>query len=333
MGMHPYKYHSRTTPPRKRRPSFRAWVIAMVLVLAGITIYTRLAPDTAEPTITLVESTPVPAAETVEAVAPPPAHFSYAWLEANPPAPLAGIAAEAVFLVDLSTRTVLYAVNEHERRAPASTTKILTAVVVLENSEPAQEVVVSQRAGSAEPNVMGLKSGEVVPIEILLYGMMLDSGNDAAIAVAEGTFGYEAFVDRMNAKVRELGLQNTEFSNPTGYDEDVLPHYSSAYDLAVIAKYALEWTPAIITYAGTKNIQFTATQKHGWYGPGNLNRLLWTYTGVYGLKPGYTPDAGYCLVAVAERGGRHVLAVVLGSTQHFTDAAILLDYGFARASD
>ncbi len=332
MGMDPYKYRSRTPPARKGRPAFRAWIIGMVIVLAGIATYTRLSPDASEPIITQAESTPVPAESTEIAAAQPPVHFSYAWLEANPQPTLANVVAQAAFVVDLSTRTVLYAKNEHERRPPASTTKILTAVVALENSEPEQEVVVSQRAGGAEPNVMGLQTGEVVPIDVLLYGMMLSSGNDAAIAVAEGTFGYQAFVDLMNAKVRELGLQNTKFSNPTGYDEDVLPHYSSAYDLAVIAKYALEWTPAIIEYASTVRKEFTATEKHGWYGPGNLNRLLWTYTGAYGLKPGYTPDAGYCLVAVAQRGGRHVLVVVLGSTQHFTDAAILLDYGFAQAA-
>ena len=328
--MHPYKYHSPRSQARRGRPSIRVWVIAMVLILAGFTVYSRLAPQSAEPVITLAESTPVLAEETAAAAAPPPSHFSYTRIEANPPPPLANIAAKSAFLVDLSTRTVLYAANEREQRAPASTTKILTAIIVLENSDPQQEVTVSQRAASTEPNVMGLQAGEVVPIEILLYGLMLNSGNDAAIALAEGIFGYDAFVRAMNAKVQELGLQDTKFSNPTGYDEDVLPHYSSAHDLAVIAMYALEWTPAITKYAGTKNIQFTATDKHGWYGPGNLNRLLWTYEDTYGLKPGYTPDAGYCLVAVAERGGHHLLAVVLGSTQHFTDAAILLDYGFAQ---
>ena len=184
----------------------------------------------------------------------------------------------------------------------------------------------------AEPNVMGLSAGEVVTLDILLYGMLLDSGNDAAIAVTEGTLGYDAFIQAMNAKVQELGLQNTKFSNPTGYDEDTLPHYSSAHDLAALAKYALEWTPEIVEYARVKRIEFTATDEHGWYGPWNLNRLLWTYDGSYGLKPGWTPDAEYCLVAVAERDGRHLLVVVLGSSQHFTDAAVLLDYGFAQVS-
>lgn len=302
----------------------------MVLVLGGAALWSRFTPEPSAPIVTVAENTPVAAKKIVATISPPRPHFSYAWLEENPAPVLANVTAQAVFLVDLSTKSVLYAHNEHDQRAPASTTKILTAVVALEKGDPSQKVLVSQRAADAAPNVMGLQAGEIVPLHILLYGMMLDSGNDAAIAVAEGILGYDQFVAAMNAKVEELGLQNTMLSNPTGYDEDTLPHYSSAHDLAALAKYALESTPQILDYASVKRIEFTATGEHGWYGPGNLNRLLWTYTGTYGLKPGWTPDAGYCLVAVAERDGLHLLAVVLGSTQHFTDAAILLDYGFER---
>ncbi len=290
----------------------------------------RLTPGSTGPVITVTENTPVTAAEIVSTVSPPRPHFSYAWLEANPAPALSNFTAKSAFLVDLSTKTVLYARNEHEQRAPSSTTKILTAIIALENGDPGQKVLISDRAAMAEPNVMGLSAGEVVTLDILLYGMLLDSGNDAAIAVTEGTLGYDAFIQAMNAKVQELGLQNTKFSNPTGYDEDTLPHYSSAHDLAALAKYALEWTPEIVDYAGVKRIEFTATDEHGWYGPWNLNRLLWTYDGTYGLKPGWTPDAEYCLVAVAERDGRQLLVVVLGSSQHFTDAAVLLDYGFSQ---
>lgn len=302
----------------------------MVLVLGGVALLSRLTPEPAGPIITVAESTPVAAAKIVATISPPRPHFAYAWLEDNPSPAFANFTAQSAFLVDLSTKTVVYALNEHEQRAPASTTKILTAVIALERGDLSQKVLVSERAASAEPNVMGLRAGEMVPLEILLYGMMLDSGNDAAIAVAEGTLGYDEFILAMNAKIEELGLQDTKLSNPTGYDEDTLPHYSSAHDLAALSIYALESTPGILTYASEKRIEFTATNEHGWYGPWNLNRLLWTYAGTYGLKPGWTPDAGYCLVAVAERDGRHLLAVVLGSAQHFTDAAILLDYGFTR---
>lgn len=327
--MEPYRYQ----PPRRRsrgnRPAFRVWLLAMVLALSGVMLLLRYASAPTAPVIVVAENTPVVAEEIVATVSPPRVHFSYAWLEQNPAPPLDSFTAKSAFLVDLGTKSVLYASNEHTQRAPASTTKILTAVIALEIAEIEQEIVVSQRAAETEPNVMGLKAGEVVPLNILLYGLMLDSGNDAAIAIAEGTLGYEAFVQAMNAKVEQLELQNTEFSNPSGYDEDVLPHYSSAHDLAVLADYALEWVPGIVEYASTTHISFTATDRHGWYGPRNLNSLLVTYEGVYGLKPGWTPDAEYCLVAVAERDGRHLLAVVLGSTQHFTDAALLLDYGFA----
>lgn len=327
--MEPYRYQP-PTPPRRGRPALRVWVIAMVLVLGGVALLLRLTPEPSGPIITVPESTPVAAAKIVATISPPRPHFSYAWLEENPSPALGNFTAKAAFLVDISTKTVLYARDEHEQRAPASTTKILTAIVALENGDPGQSVRVSDRAAGAEPNVMGLQAGEVVPLNILLYGMMLDSGNDAAIAVAEGILGYDEFVQAMNAKVLELGLLNTKFSNPTGYDEETLPHYSSAHDLAALSVYALERTPEILTYASEKRIEFTATDEHGWYGPWNLNSLLWTYTGAYGLKPGWTPDAEYCLVAVAERDGRRLLAVVLGSTQHFTDAAILLDYGFAQ---
>ncbi len=302
----------------------------MVVVLGGVALLSRLTPEPSGAIITVAESTPIAAAKIVATISPPRPHFSYAWLEENPAPALSNFTAQSAILVDLSTNSVLYARNEHEQRAPASTTKILTAIIALESSVPSQKVLVSERAGSAEPNVMGLAAGEVVTLEILLYGMMLDSGNDAAIAVAEGTLGYDEFVQAMNAKIQELGLQNTKLSNPTGYDEESLPHYSSAHDLAALANYALERTPGIVDYASVKHIQFTATDEHGWYGPQNLNKLLSTYDGTYGLKPGWTPDAGYCLVAVAERNGRHLLAIVLGSTQHFTDAAILLDYGFAQ---
>lgn len=302
----------------------------MVVAVGGAVLLTRLTPEPSGPIISVAENAPVPAAKIVATISPPRPHFSYAWLEENPSPALENFTAKSAILVDLATKTVFYARNEHEQRPPASTTKILTAVIALENGELSQKVLVSDRAASAEPNVMGLKAGEVVPLNILLYGMMLDSGNDAAIAVAEGTLGYDQFVQAMNAKVLELGLLNTKFSNPTGYDEDTLPHYSSAHDLAVLAKYALEQSPEIVNYASEKRIEFTATDEHGWYGPWNLNSLLWTYSGTYGLKPGWTPDAEFCLVAVAERDGRHLLAVVLGSSQHFTDAAVLLDYGFAQ---
>jgi D-alanyl-D-alanine carboxypeptidase len=302
------------------------------LVLGGVVLLSRLIPEESGPIITVAEDTPVAAEKIVATVAPPRPHFSYAWLEENPAPEFGSVTARAAFLVDLSANNVLYARNEHDQRAPASTTKILTAIIALETGDPAKGILVSERAGNAEPNVMGLQTGEVVPLETLLYGMMLDSGNDAAIAVAEGLLGYDAFVQAMNAKVQELGLLNTKLSNPTGYDEDTLPHYSSAHDLAALSKYALERTPGIIDYASVKRVEFTATDQHGWYGPINLNRLLWTYEGTYGLKPGWTPDAQYCLVAVAQRGGHNLLVVVLGSSQHFTDAAILLDYGFARLS-
>ncbi len=327
--MYPY----RPLPPKRRRRthSLPVWVVATLLLLAGVILYVRLLQQNREPLIAAAEATPVLAAGLPVVASPPPReYFSYAWLRRNPPPAFSQLTAQAAFLVDLGSGEVLYAKNEHEKRAPASTTKILTAIVALETSDPSQRIVVSERAARAEPNVMGLRAGEVLALDDLLYGMLLDSGNDAAIAVAEGTLGYDAFVRAMNAKVQELGLQDSRFSNPTGYDEDYLPHYSSAYDLAVLAKYGLERVPGFRTYVSAKERRIEKTDTHGWFGPTNLNRLLWTYPGASGVKPGWTPDAGYCLVAAAERDGRQLLVVVLGSRQHFTDAALLLDYGFSQ---
>jgi len=307
--------------------------VAFLLFVTGAVAFSRMSLAAPQPAIRALESTPVPAGKLAAAATPPAPreHFSYEWVRLQPASSFPQVTARAAILVDMETSVILYAKNEHEQRAPASTTKIVTAIVALEHALPSQRIRVSERAASVEPNLMGLRAGEVLTLNELLYGLLLDSGNDAATAIAEGTLGYGEFVRAMNAKAAELGLKDTRFSNPTGYDEDVLPHYSSAYDLAVLAKYGLERVPGFRKYVATKQVELPSTETHGWFGPTNLNRLLWTYPGAFGVKPGWTPKAGYCLVAVAERDGRRLLVVVLGSTQHFTDAAALLDFGFAQA--
>ena len=241
--------------------------------------------------------------------------------------------AQAAVLVDMDRREVLYVKNHHMPRAMASTAKIVTAIVALEQA-PLNTIIEVDAAAVKLPsdaNRMGLQAGERLTLEALLYGLMLDSGNDAAEVIARGVFGDRArFIRLMNDLVTKLGLQNTHFANPSGFDDPA--QRASAYDLAVLATYALQ-NPTFREVVGTRRKVIHASSEagraHGWFGPTNLNRLLREYPGAFGVKPGWTGDAGYTLVAAAERGGRSLLVVVLGSRHHFADATRLLDYGFA----
>jgi D-alanyl-D-alanine carboxypeptidase (penicillin-binding protein 5/6) len=136
------------------------------------------------------------------------------------------------------------------------------------------------------------------------------------------------FISDMNQKASLLHLRQTHFTDPTGLDDT--GHYSSAYDLAVMGATLLEDYPDLRAIVGTKSIVIQSTPQHKYFNPTNIDRLLWTYPGAIGIKPGYTGNAGYCLAAAATRNGRTILVVVLDSTQHFTDATTLLDFGFAH---
>lgn len=243
--------------------------------------------------------------------------------------------AQAAILVDMDRRQVLYAKDHHSPRAMASTIKIVTAIVALENAPLNTIIRVGPEAAGMEPNRMGLKVGERLLLEELLYGLMLDSGNDAAEAIARGIFGDRTrFIDLMNKLVAKLDLQNTHFVNPSGLDHP--SQYASAYDLAILSTYALHnstFREVVRTRRKVIPVNREPGREHGWFGPTNLNRLLVSYAGAFGVKPGWTGDAGYTLVAGAERQGRSLLAVILGSNGHFTDAARLLDYGFATPID
>jgi D-alanyl-D-alanine carboxypeptidase (penicillin-binding protein 5/6) len=238
--------------------------------------------------------------------------------------------ARAAIVIDMQRMQALYTKEPHARLPIASTTKIATALVAIEQADLSKEITVPPQATAVEPNHMGLRAGEKLTLRELLYGLMLDSGNDAAEAIAEGVAGRETFIKMMNDKAWSLGLENTHFTNPTGFDDP--QHYSSAYDLAVLASYAMKKHPFFRELVATKRYVISPTPQHGWFGPTNLNQLLWTYQGATGIKPGWTEQANYTLVASATRGDRSVLVVVLGTNRHFTDATLLLDYGFARLS-
>ncbi len=262
-------------------------------------------------------------ARTPAGVAP---FYSTDWLRTHP-APALGEKAQAGIVVDLDSRRVLWAKDAYARRAPASLTKMMTAVVALDHATLDREVVVPEAAASVEPDVMGLSAGETVTVRDLMYGLFLDSGNDAAETLAQTLIPRERFVAEMNARAGRWGLRDTRFTNPTGLDDPGLR--SSAYDLAVIAGHLELEHPELMQIAGVRERPIPASDKHKAFDPYSLNKLLWTYPGATGLKTGFTDDAGGCVVGTATRDNRRLVAVVLNSDVFFTDAARLLDYGFS----
>jgi len=233
-------------------------------------------------------------------------------VESTPPA----IEARAFLLADYTTGTILLARNEHEKLPPASLTKVMTAILALENSSLSDVVTVSERAAAAELPKLGLLPGQKVSMEDLIYGLLLLSANDAATAIAEHVAGtQEAFVEMMNRKATELGMKGTHFANPQGFDEET--HLSTAYDLWLLARYALS-NPIFARVVATRE----------WKGLSSTNRFLTLYPGADGIKTGTTPLAGECLVASATRGEQKGLVILLNSPDRYGEAASLLDYYF-----
>jgi D-alanyl-D-alanine carboxypeptidase (penicillin-binding protein 5/6) len=230
------------------------------------------------------------------------------------------LTAPAALLADGDTEQALMALAPDQSRAMASTTKIMTALLTLEHGGLEQQVVVSPDALVGESS-MGLVAGEVLTVEDLLWGLLLNSGNDAAVALAEHVGGSEAaFVDMMNARAAELGLEHTHFANPHGLDAP--EHYSSPADLWHLAQAALAF-PLFREMVAT--LSYTAAGHPLW----NRNELLTLYPDADGVKTGTSDLAGECLVASVTRDGHRVIAVVLGSTDRYADATALLDKYFA----
>ena len=246
------------------------------------------------------------------------------------------INAKSAVLIEANTGTLLYAKNPNEALAPASVTKIMTILIVVEAIDDGSialtdKVTVSANAASMGGSQVFLKEGEVFTVEDLLKSTVIASANDAAVALAEYLAGSEeAFVDKMNNKVKELSLKNTYFENTTGLDDDTQRHLTSAYDIGIMSrelishdivlKYSNIWQDTI------RGGEFTLT---------NTNRLVRYYAGCTGLKTGSTDKAGFCISATAERNGMHLIAVIMGSPtrdERNNAARTLLDYGFATYS-
>jgi len=248
-----------------------------------------------------------------------------------------GISAGSAVLMCAGDGRVLYEYNGDKKMYPASTTKIMTALTVLEICSeekigPENELIVPKEAEGVEGSSLYLKAGERITLEELLYGLMLQSGNDAAAALAvcmgggsmetEGTDGMECFVERMNERAEQLGCTGTHFANPHGlYEEE---HYTTARDLALIAREALKnedfrKIAAAKEWSGSSGRSFV-----------NKNKTVFQYEGGDGVKIGYTRASGRTLAASATRNGVQLIAVVLNDGNWFADAYALLDYGFCE---
>lgn len=236
------------------------------------------------------------------------------------------LTAECAILVEMSRGRVLYAKNEHAIRYPASTTKILTALIVLENCDINQTVIIPAEAQGVEGSSIYLKKGEKLTVLELLYGLMLRSGNDAATALAIHCGGSVAdFAQMMNQKAKELGCTSSNFTNPSGLPST--EHYTTAHDLAIIACAAMQ-NETFAQIVSTKKITIP------WDGMDcdrvlvNENKMLYNYDGANGIKTGYTIAAGRCLVSSAQRNGMTLIAVVLGSRPMYEECSKMLDFGF-----
>lgn len=232
------------------------------------------------------------------------------------------VSAASAILVDAHSGRVLYEKNAHEKRLIASITKLVTALVAVEVQPDLETVIRVKPEYMAEGSSMYLRPGEDVTLEGLLYGLLLASGNDAALAIAGGCAGkVETFVAWMNQRAADLGMEDTHFANPNGLDDE--EHYSTAYDMALAARAVLE-NETLSKIVATRSITIAGRSLT------NHNKLLWRYDGCGGMKTGYTDAAGRTLVSCAQRDGQTLICVTLKAPNDWADHAALLDYGFAN---
>lgn len=233
------------------------------------------------------------------------------------------ISAHNAILMEQKSGRVIFEKDAHERRPIASITKVMTAIIAIENGNLKDKVKVSERAIHTEGSSIYLQRGETMTLEDLLYGLMLRSGNDAAIAIAEHIGGsVEGFVFLMNEKARYLGMTNTNFKNPHGLDED--GHYSSAYDIAILTRYAME-NELFREISGSESYH-SKNRDYRW---NNKNKLLTRYYDYCtGGKTGYTKKAGRTLVTTAEKNDLELISVTLNAPDDWNDHRSLYDWGY-----
>ena len=247
------------------------------------------------------------------------------------------VEARSALLMDVATGTVLYEQNAHEALAPASVTKVMTMLLIMEAIDSGKigwsdTVTASEAAAAKGGSQVYLKVGETMSVEEMVKSIAVSSANDCACAMAEQLAGSEsAFVEQMNSRAKELGMEDTHFVNCTGLDdaEDAAAHRTSAYDIALMSRELLKNHPDITKYTTI----WMDTIRNGAFGLSNTNKMVRFYSGCTGLKTGFTRGAGYCLSASAQREGLQLIAVVMGcetSQKRFAACKQMLDYGFAN---
>ncbi len=323
-------------PRRRNRPRQREWLLLLplALVIGFVILASRLTEDSSGQ---LIGSSACPGSEgcapavyaSVEctsggACAPSPNDSTFVSDAAPPP-----ITAQSAVIIEEPCGALLYGDSVRQRSAPASLTKIATALVAAERADLSEIVDVqvdgAELALTTDSTVMGLEPGQQLSLRDLLYGLLLSSGNDAAIAIAEHVgFTTTAFVDLMNDKVEQLELSDTHFTNPHGLDE--LGQYTSAFDIAMLGR-------ELIRQPELAAIVRTTTYQPAWDGPllWNGNRLVYSYPDSLGVKIGYTDGAQQTIVAAAEREGRRLIVSALGSSSIYEDAVTLFEWAFASS--
>jgi D-alanyl-D-alanine carboxypeptidase (penicillin-binding protein 5/6) len=289
----------------------------------GLRNIAQLAAPLPAPTPT---DTPIPTPTPSPTTAPLPPTFT--------PTPPPFISGSSAYLIDADTGRVLFRMNSNQQKPIASTTKIMTAIVAIENGNLEQGVIVQQSDLDQVPpsaSNAGLAAGDYFRLRTLLYGLMLPSGTDASIVIARAVAGStDNFVAMMNRKARALQLTHTHFSNPHGYGG--ADHYSSAADLVTLANYALR-NPLFAQFAGRISYDVRPSQYTHAYHWVNTNTLLTSYQGADGVKTGWTDSAGVCLVFSARRNGHHFIGAELKASTYddvFADGAKLLNLGFSK---
>ena len=247
------------------------------------------------------------------------------------------IPGKSALLMDIATGTVLYEQNSHEKLAPASVTKVMTMLLIMEAIDSGKigwsdTVTTSESAAAKGGSQIYLKVGETMTVSDMVKSIAVSSANDCACAMAEHIAGSEAgFVEKMNQRAKELGMNDTHFVNCTGLDDDAAAkeHLTSAHDIALMSRELMKHHPDIKKFTTI----WMDTVRDGAFGLANTNKLIRFYPGATGLKTGFTANAGYCLSATAERDGLGLIAVVMGCTtsqERFAACKQLLDYGFAN---
>ena len=238
------------------------------------------------------------------------------------------VSAESAVLIEAQSGNVIYSKNTDQRLPMASTTKIITALTALSQAHPDTVITANADAVGVEGSSIYLVEGEALTLEQLLYALLLESANDAAVAIAIGVSGsVEAFAEQMNLLADVLGLQDTHFVNPHGLDHE--DHYTTASELAKLTRYALQ-NELIREIVGTRKTTIPHPGEVGTRLLVNHNKLLRLYEDCIGVKTGFTKRSGRCLVSAAERDGVTLIAVTLNAPNDWNDHTAMLDYGFAK---